>query len=377
MPQIRLLDLKREYSFLKKEILNQIEQCLKDQQWILGDRLSAFEKKIKEYLKVKYTVGVASGTDALLLSLNAIALKRKGKIFFNPKDEIITTAFSFVATAEVILRSGASVVFVDIEPDTFNIDWQKIKKAITKNTVGIIVVHLFGLASAVDKIVEIAKENNLFVIEDCAQALGASLNGKRVGTFGDCGTFSFFPSKNLGGYGDGGLVATNDTQLAQFLRILRNHGQTKNYYAQYLGYNSRLDSLQAALLQVKLRYLDFFNRKRKENAQRYFIGLKEEKRISLPLLDEGCVYNLYSVKVKKENRVKLMDFLAQKGIETRIYYPYGLHQMPIFLKAKKEDLKVTEEVTKRIFSLPIHPFLKEDEVNFIIKTIVSFFHTRD
>ena len=267
---IPILDLKREYASLKKDIDRQIKDCLGSQQWILGRKVSEFEKRIAKYLCVKYAIGVASGTDALILSLKALAFKLKRKESFDRKDEIITTAFTFIATAESIVRAGATPVFADIDPITFNIDPLAIERAITKNTVGILPVHLYGLVCDMGKISKIAKKHNLFIVEDCAQSFGASIGKKKVGAFSDCGTFSFFPSKNLGGFGDGGLIVTNDKSIAELIKILRNHGQTSNYNASFIGYNSRLDSIQAAVLLAKLEDIDKFNTARIKIAKKYY-----------------------------------------------------------------------------------------------------------
>ncbi|MCM8819627.1 MAG: DegT/DnrJ/EryC1/StrS family aminotransferase [Candidatus Omnitrophica bacterium] len=374
--KIFIIDLKREFNFLKKEINQQINDCLNLQHWILGKKTEEFEKAISKYLNLKYAIGVASGTDALTISLQALALKLKGKEFFDQTDQIITTPFTFIATAEAILRAGAKIVFVDINPDTFNIDPQKIKKAITKNTVGILAVHLFGLPCAMDEIKKIACENNLFVVEDVAQAFGARFKNSLVGTFGNAGAFSFFPTKNLGCYGDGGLVATDDLRIAEFTKILRNHGQIKQYIADYIGYNSRLDTLQAAILLAKLRFVEKFNNWRKSIADRYNKALSLIKNITIPKQPEDCqhAYHLYTIKIKKNLRNKLLSFLNQNGIQARVYYPVGLHKMKAFRGAKLiEELKITEEITSSVISLPIHPFLKIEEVDYIIKTIESFF----
>jgi UDP-2-acetamido-2-deoxy-ribo-hexuluronate aminotransferase len=373
--QIPLLDLKREYSFLKKDIDKELKDCFDSQAWVLGEKVSRFEEEIARYLGVKHAIGVASGTDALILSLGALAIKLKKKESFDKKDEIITTPFSFIATAEAIARCGATPVFVDINPDTFNIDPGQIKKAINKNTVGIIPVHLYGLACDMSPILKIAKENNLFVIEDTAQSFGGMYKEKKLGSLGDLGAFSFFPSKNLGCYGDGGLVSTNDSKLAELLRVLRNHGQTKTYEASFLGYNSRLDSIQAAVLLAKLKYIDKFNRLRNKAAKQYNNGLKSIKQIQTPVESPECFhsYHLYTIKVSS-NRDKLLKYLNSKAIAARIYYPHILSQMKAFSGAKvKGDLKNTKAVLPEILTLPIHPFLKMSEISYIIKEISSFF----
>jgi dTDP-4-amino-4,6-dideoxygalactose transaminase len=374
------LDLKREYFSIKKEIDKQIKDCLKSQHWILGEPVKELEEKTSKYLKAKYTIGVASGTDALLLSLRSLAIQRKNKEYFDSRDEIITTAFTFLATAEVIVRSGATPVFVDINPGSFNIDPENIKKAINKNTVGIIPVHLFGQSCEMDKISQAAKANNLFILEDVAQAFGAEFSGKKLGTIGACGAFSFFPSKNLGSYGDAGLIATDDEQLAYIAKILHVHGQTGQYNAKYIGYNSRLDSMQAAILIAKLKYIDKFNDLRIKAAQRYYGGLKDIKGIQLP--NDDCklsatnynhTYNQYTIKVAPGIRDEMVKFLNDSGIQARVYYPLPLHKMEAFKKALiSGSLINTEEASKSVLSLPINPFLKNKEIDYIIENIGVF-----
>jgi dTDP-4-amino-4,6-dideoxygalactose transaminase len=373
--KVPLLDLKKEYQFLKKDIQKQLDSCFKSQQWILGPKVEEFEKKAAKYLKTKHAIGVASGTDALVLSLRALALKTKKKAFFAKKDEIITTPFTFIATAESIKRSGATPVFVDIDPDTFNIDPDKIKTAITKNTVGILPVHLYGLACDMNKILRIAKEHNLFVVEDTAQAFGAVYHGKKLGSLGDCGAYSFFPSKNLGGCGDGGLVSTNDSKLASLIRVLRNHGQTKRYNAEFAGYNSRLDSIQAAVLLAKLKHIDKFNRARRAVAGKYnksFKGL-----VGTPLESKDCrhAYHLYTIKVSSRIRNKLFSYLNSQGISSRVYYPGLLPEMTAF-KNTKLKLNKAKKVSQEVLSLPIHPFLTDRDISYITKNLRAFFKSR-
>jgi len=374
------LDLKREYLFVKKEIDRRIKDCLKSQHWILGEPVKELEEKTSKYLKAKYTIGVASGTDALLLSLRSLAIQRKNKEYFDSNDEIITTAFTFVATAEAIARSGATPVFVDINPGSFNIEPENIKKAINKNTVGIIPVHLFGQSSQMYEISQAAKANNLFILEDVAQAFGAEFSGKKLGTIGACGAFSFFPSKNLGSYGDAGLIATDDEQLAYIVKILHVHGQTGQYNAKYIGYNSRLDSIQAAILTAKLKYIEKFNDLRIKAAQRYYNGLKEIKGIQLPTAgykpssaNHNHIYNLYTIKVAPLIRDEMLKFLNDSGIQARVYYPLPLHKMEAFKKALiSGSLINTEEASKSVLSLPINPFLRNNEIDYIIEKIRVF-----
>ena len=377
---IPILDLHREYAFLKPEIQAQIRDCLNSQQWILGPKVSEFEEKAAQYLNVKYAVGVASGTDALILSLSALALRLKHKESFDFKDEIITTPFTFIATSESIMRSGAKPVFVDINPETFNIDAEEIEKAITKNTVGIMPVHLYGLSCHMEKIRKIAKKYNLFIVEDAAQSFGAEYKEKKVGSLGDCGCFSFFPSKNLGSFGDGGLITTNNKSVQKVINILRNHGQKKQYSAQYLGFNSRLDSLQAAILLTKLKYIDKFNKKRIEIANQYNQAFKNIPQLQTPLsfiLHPSSffshIHHLYTIRVSGQ-RDKLLNYLNSNGIGARVYYPVTMQSMGAFSNARCfGKLNNALDASRQVLSLPIHPFLKQNEINYLIKTLRAFF----
>ncbi len=378
--QIPILELKREYQYLKKDIDQEIRACLNTQKWILGPKVCEFEKKVAEYLGLKYTIGVASGTDALLLSLSAFAFKLKKKERFDSRDEIITTPFTFIATAESILRSGARPVFVDIDPATFNIDPSEIEKAITKHTVGILPVHLYGSPCDMDKICRIAKKHNLFMLEDVAQSFGAEYRREKVGSFGDSAAFSFFPSKNLGGFGDAGLVGTDNKATAGLIKSLRDHGQNKHYNAAYLGFNSRLDSIQAAVLLAKLKHIDEFNRKRIKIANTYNQAFKNIPQIQTPASglrasDLGLthIYHLYTLRIISR-RAKLLKYLHSKGIGTRVYYPFSLDRMRAFKGAKCQgNLSETRKATSEVLTLPIHPFLKTCEIEYVIKSIRSFY----
>jgi len=379
---IPILDLEREYKTLKKDIDKQLKDCLDSQQWILGPKVSEFEEKVAKYLGINYAIGVASGTDALLLSLKALVLKLKGKENFDKKNEIITTPFTFIATAEAIVRSGATSVFVDIDPDTFNISPSCIEKAITKNTVGILPVHLYGFPCDMIKISKIAKKYNLFTVEDCAQSFGASIGAKKVGNFGDCGAFSFFPSKNLGGFGDGGLIVTNNKTIAELVKVLRKHGQTRQYKADYIGYNSRLDSIQAAVLLAKLEHINKFNNARIKVAKKYTQAFRNIKQIECPQLTTynlklktKHVYHQYTIKVSSRNA--LLKYLNSKGIGARVYYPFLLSGMKAFKECKYRGiLKNAKEAALKSLSLPMHPFLKEKEINYIISAINKFYLSR-
>ncbi|MCF7870307.1 MAG: DegT/DnrJ/EryC1/StrS family aminotransferase [Candidatus Omnitrophica bacterium] len=386
--KVPLLDLKPEYEFLKKDINHQLKACLASQQWVLGPKVEEFERKAAKYLGIKHAVGVASGTDALLIGLRALSLSLKKKEFFNKEDEIITTPFSFIATAEAIVRAGAKPVFVDIDPDSFNIDPEKIQKAITKNTVGIIPVHLFGKSCEMTAIKRIAKDNKLFIVEDCAQSFGASYKGKKTGTLGDLGAFSFFPSKNLGGFGDGGLITTKTKKDADLIKVLRNHGQTDSYKADYCGYNSRLDSIQAAVLLAKLKYIDKFNKKRITVAKKYNKAFKDILQIQTPdvgrclpagkagTLDVGLnhVFHLYTIKLPAKIRAKFISYLNSKGVSARSYYPVSLDKMKAFKAVKVPyKLKNTNKIIKEVVSLPIYPFIDSRKINYVIGQIKNFF----
>ncbi|RKY29099.1 MAG: hypothetical protein DRP61_00245 [Candidatus Omnitrophota bacterium] len=375
MFKIKLLDLKREYLFLRKEINTQIKDSIRTQDWVLGRKVEEFEERAAKYLGVKYTVGVNSGTDALLISLRSLALKIKRKEFFEEKDEIITPAFTFLATAEAIVRAGASPHFVDIDLSTFTIDPDQIEKAITKNTVGILPVHLYGFSCVMERILNLAQKYNLFVVEDCAQALGAEFKNKKVGSFADLGAFSFFPSKNLGAWGDAGLIATNSKHLAKICKALRNHGQFKKYDAEFLGYNSRLDSLQAAILLAKFKYLNKFNSLRKRVARIYDTELSKIEEVEfVRIKNQRPVYHLYPIRLAtKRSRDRLLEFLNSQGIQARIYYPKPIYKMKAYESFKKSILNNTEEAVSKSLCLPVHPFLKEEEVFYVVGKIKEFF----
>lgn len=371
---IGILDLHREYRRIGNDIENELKDCFKTQTWILGAKVAELETACADYLGVKYAVGLNSGTDALILGLRALAIRLKGREYFDKKDEIITTPFTFIATAEAIVHAGATPVFVDIDLNSFNIDPESIEKAVTKNTVGILPVHLYGLAARMQTITAIAKKYKLFVLEDVAQAFGGECGGKKLGALGDCGAFSFFPSKNLGGYGDGGLLATNDKKIAELLKILRNHGQTAAYKADYIGYNSRLDSLQATVLRAKLKHIDEWNAKRRRIAAQYdtaFQGLTDVG-ITKPAQGSTHVYNLYTLRVK-QGRDRILKYLNDRGIGARVYYPCLLSSMKAFKSAKiKGKLTNSVSAVKEVITLPVHPFLTPDEVEYIIKTVQAF-----
>jgi dTDP-4-amino-4,6-dideoxygalactose transaminase len=359
---VPFLDLKRQYASIKEELDQAVFSVLSHAKFIMGPEMKTFEEKVAEYCGAKLAVGVASGTDALLLSLRACGVK--------PGDEVITTGFSFFATAGVITRLGAIPVYVDIDPETYNIAPDKIEEKIAPKTKVIMPVHLFGQCADMDPIMEIAKKHNLKVVEDAAQAIGSEYRGKKAGNLSDFGCFSFFPSKNLGAAGDGGMVVTNDPVMADLVRILRVHGAKPKYYHSIVGYNSRLDTLQAAILSVKLKYLDGWTQKRREHADVYnaaFKGLdivtpKEENF-------NYHIYNQYTIAVKKRDRLR--EVLKENQIGHDVYYPVPLHLQECYksLRYKEGDLPVTEKKAGEVVSIPVYPELTGEEQNFVIETI--------
>ncbi len=356
---------------IKKEIYSAVKRVLESGVFINGKEVELFEKEFAEFCKTKYAVSVNSGTDALFLSLKALGIK-KG-------DEVITTPFTFIATAEVIANLGAEPVFVDIKPRTFNMDCSKIEKAITKRTKAIIPVHLFGQMAEMDKIMAIAQKHKLHVVEDAAQAAGAKMKTKTAGSIGDSGCFSFFPSKNLGCLGDGGMIATNNKNLAEKLKLLKNHGSSPKdkYINLILGINSRLDAMQAAVLRTKMRYLNAWNKKRRDIAKDYIKNLKGINGIILPEISEGCVFNQFAIRA--ENRDGLKRYLEKKGIEAKIYYPLPLHLQPAFryLGHRKGDFPISEKTAKQVLALPIYPELSRQKQILTIKCIKDFYEKKN
>ena len=362
---IPMVDLVTQYHRIKKEIDRAVKDVLESGRFIMGPMVATFEEKMASYCGVKYGIACASGTDALMMALMSIGI--------NPGDEVITTPFTFVATAEVIALLGAKPVYVDIEPDTYLIDPDKIEEAITPRTKAIIPVHLYGQSADMDKINTIAKKHKLVVIEDACQAVGATYKEKKVCALGDIACLSFFPSKNLGAFGDGGMVLTSDETLAGKLRMIRNHGSEKRYHHAVLGLNSRLDALQAAILTVKLRYLDEWNEARKDRAALYSELLKDTNVITPVTKDtNGHVFHQYSIRVK--NRDELQKYLQQSGIATAIHYPVPLHLQPAFqeLKQEKKRFPIAEKTAQEIISLPMYPELKEETIEFIVRKIIEF-----
>lgn len=362
---IPILDLKRQYNQIGSEIEKEVVDVLRSGSYILGPHNKALEADLADYIGVKHTVALNSGTDALHLALRALDI--------GPGDEVITVAFTFVATTEAIGIVGAKPVFVDIDADTFNIDVEKIEKAITPKTKAILPVHLYGQPCNMDVIMDIAGRYNLYVIEDCCQAIGAKYKDKMVGSFGDVGCFSFFPTKNLGAMGDGGLLTTNSQSVKDRVVALRNHGGAVRYYHDEIGVNSRLDEIQAAILRVKFKHIDEWNKKRRENAYRYNELFSNYEDIQTPTeLDNSyCVYHQYTVKVP--NRDEVHKLLQDAGIGAMLYYPVPLHLQKVheYLGVKQGALPVTEHNTTLVMSLPMFPELTHEEQKTVAETVIS------
>jgi dTDP-4-amino-4,6-dideoxygalactose transaminase len=375
---VPFLDLKAQYQHIKDEIDQAITEVISEQHFILGPKVEALEEAIAAYSATRYGIGVASGSDALALSLMAVGV--------GAGDEVITTPFTFFATAGSISKVGAMPVFVDIDPRTYNLDPAHIQECITPRTKAIIPVHLFGQCVDMEPVKELARSNGLRIIEDAAQAIGSdyikdSAPPQRVGSIGDLGCFSFYPSKNLGGVGDGGMVTTNNEELADRVRLLRVHGASAKYYYQYIGINSRLDALQAAVLLVKFRYLEEWTDKRLKNAS-YYDQLFDKIRHQALGIEIPCVqynnrhiYNQYVIRVPK--RDALREFLAQEGIGTDVYYPLPLHLQECYrdLGYEKGDFPHAEKAAQETLALPIYPELTREQQEYVISKIVEFFRT--
>ncbi len=362
--KIPMVDLKTQYETIKDEVNSAVKEVIESTQFILGKKVGEFEKNCAEYLGVKHAIACASGTDALQIAMMALDIK--------PGDEVITTPFTFVATAETIAIIGAVPVYVDIDEKTYNIDPAKIEAAITPKTKAIIPVHLYGQSADMGKIMEVAKKYKLYVIEDAAQSFGTEYNGKKVCGIGDIACTSFFPSKNLGAYGDGGMMFTNDDNLNQKLRMIAAHGSKERYVHEVLGVNSRLDTLQAAILDVKLKYIDRWNKARVKNADLYREKLNDAKAITPFVADYSThIYHQFTLRV--ENRKGLAEHLSSKGIPSAVHYPIPLHQQPAFKdSSRKFDLPVAEKVAKDVISLPMFPELTEEQIVYVTDAIKEF-----
>ncbi len=374
---IPMLDLQEEYRVMCERIDDRLLSVAAEARYILGSEVGEFEEAVARHLEVSYAVGVSSGTDALVLALRALAIARTGREYFTEDDEIITTPFTFTATGEAILRAGATPVFVDIDPATYNLDPALIQNALSERTVGILPVHLYGLPCDMDPIMETARKHKLFVVEDVAQAFGASYKGKRVGGIGDVGCLSFFPSKNLGAFGDGGMCTTNDPQLAELIGMLRKHGGRDKYNVDHIGYNARLDTIQAALLLVRMKFIDEFTKRRRAISAAYLKGLKNVPAVRLPTVggenEFFHVYHQFTVNV--DRRDDLQAFLKERGIASMVYYPVPLNHMKVFGDRARipETLRHAEEAARHVLSLPVEPLQSDAHTNRVIDAIRAFF----
>ena len=380
MKKIQMVDLQSQYQKIQPEIDAAINEVVASAAFINGPEVKKFQSDLESYLDVKHVIPCANGTDALQIAMMGLGLEQG--------DEVITADFTFAATVEVIALLKLTPVLVDVDPHTFNIDLEALRKAITPKTKAIVPVHLFGQCANMEAILKIAKEHNLYVIEDTAQAIGADYtfsdgSTKKAGTIGEVGTTSFFPSKNLGCYGDGGAIFTNDDDLAHTLRGIVNHGMYKRYYHDVVGVNSRLDSVQAAVLRLKLPHLDNYCSERRKAAKYYNEGFRVNPNIVTPITEKcgeicdtcNChVFHQYTLKISNGKRDALHQHLVDKGIPNAIYYPVALHKQKAYQddRYKEEDFKVTNELVKNVISLPMHTELEKEQQDLIINTILDF-----
>lgn len=371
--KIQMVDLKSQYEKIKTQIDAAILDVVKSSAFINGPEVKALQSELETYLKVSHVIPCANGTDALQIAMMALGLQRG--------DEVITADFTYVATAEVIALLGLTPVLVDVEPGTFNIDIDALEKAITPKTKAIVPVHLFGQCADMEKIMELARKHKLFVIEDTAQAIGADYKFsdgtvKKAGTIGTIGCTSFFPSKNLGCYGDGGAIFTNDDELAKNIRMIANHGQSVQYYHDVIGVNSRLDSIQAAILRIKLKSLDHYAEQRNKAAAFYDEAFSNNKNIKIPFRNPASthVFHQYTLQLVGIDRTALREFLASKDIPAMIYYPVPLHLQKAYFDSryKEGDFPVTENLCKSVISLPMHTELDTETLKYITQNVVEF-----
>jgi dTDP-4-amino-4,6-dideoxygalactose transaminase len=360
-------DLSSEIDNIWQELNDEIQEVLRSGQFILGDTVSSFESEVADYLDVEHAVGVNSGTDAIIIGLRALGVE--------PGDEVIVPSFTFFATAEAVSMVGANPVFVDIEPGSFNMDPTEIEEAVTDNTEAIIPVHLFGCPAPMAQILDIAEKNDLFVVEDCAQSFGAhyqgscigcqgrrcpgdlreSITAQATGSIGHVGAYSFYPTKNLGAYGDGGLITTDKKEVAETAQMLRKHGGENKYRSKVLGYNSRLDAIQAAILSVKLPHVEDYNRARREVAHRYNKLLSDVPDVITPNIPDGHVFHQYTIRITNTKRDALQDALSDRGISTKVFYPVPCHQLPVYEDADHGQLPKAEKAATEVLSLPMWP----------------------
>lgn len=363
---IPVLDLKAQYARLEHEIDAAVKRVMQSSEFVLGPAVAELEASIAAYCECKYAIGLASGTDALRLSFAALHI--------GAGDEVITTPFTFIATANTISHAGATPVFVDIDPRTFNLDPQKIRAAITRRTKAIVPVHLYGQPAAMAEITDLAHEHNLAVIEDCAQAIGARYHGRRAGSIGDIGCLSFYPTKNLGAYGDAGMIVTNSSELAEKIDVLRRQGGKTRYEADVLGFNSRLDSIQAVILQVKLKYLDEWNARRRALAENYD-RLLQNLAVTTPYCAPDVEHVFHQYTIRARERDALQEDLKKNGIGSMVYYPIPIHLQKLYesLKLQPGTLPISEETSRCVLSLPMYPELTFEQQEQIADTIRQFY----
>lgn len=375
MKKIQMVDLVSQYERIQEDVDQSVLEVIRSSAYINGPEVKNFQSELEEYLSVRHVIPCANGTDALQMAMMALGLK--------PGDEVITATFTFVATAEVIALLGLTPVLVDVDPDTFMLNPEEVEKAITPKTKAIVPVHLFGQCADMDAIMSIAKKHNLYVIEDTAQAIGADYTfadgtTAKAGTMGDIGTTSFFPSKNLGCFGDGGAIFTNNDEYAEKLRVIANHGMTVRYYHDEIGVNSRLDSIQAAILRKKLPHLDSYNTSRQRAAEYYDKAFAASDKVSTPAKVKGSshVFHQYTLKVKGVDRAALIEHLNGKGIPAMIYYPVPLHMQKAYQddRYKQGQFPVAEMLASQVISLPMHSELDDEQLEFITKSFLDFFN---
>lgn len=376
-----MVDLKGQYAPIKDQVNSSIQEVINTTSFINGPKVKAFQKNLEDYLGVKHVIPCANGTDALQIAMMGLGLK--------PGDEVITADFTFAATVEVIALLGLTPVLVDVDSENFNIDIEAIKKAITPKTKAIVPVHLFGQCAHMDEIMKLAKAHQLYVIEDNAQAIGATYTSKngtkaKAGTIGHIASTSFFPSKNLGCYGDGGAIFTNDDDLAHTIRGIVNHGMYKRYHHDVVGVNSRLDSIQAAVLDAKLPHLDSYNKARQNTARKYNLAFKDHPNIITPKAGNGCVtlcdncdchvFHQYTLKLKNVDRDGLVDHLNAKGIPCGVYYPIPLHNQKAYQDDRYDDkdFQITNQLSNEVISLPMHTELDDEQIEFITSSVLAY-----
>jgi dTDP-4-amino-4,6-dideoxygalactose transaminase len=360
------LDLAAQYAAIGAEIRTAVERVMTSQQFVLGSEGAAFEQEVAKLCGIAHGIGVASGTDALILALRACGVQAG--------DEVVLPAFTFVATGSAVSALGAKPVFADIRPETYNVDPAEFERRVTSRTRAIVVVHLYGLPADMDPIRAFAKSRKLPVIEDNAQAIGASYKGIRTGALGDAACFSFYPTKNLGAYGDAGLVTTTSAELAARIRTLRNHGQTGKYLSSEPGWNSRLDEIQAAILRVKLRHLSNWQRSRQENAAEYTRLLNQVPGVMPPIVSEGFEHVFHQYTIRIERRDALQQFLGERKIGSTVYYPHPLHLQPLYasLGHKVGDFPHAERAAQEVLSLPMYPELRKEQIARVVEAIADF-----